>query len=42
MRIREMVAEDWPKVFAIFNKAIETLDQFHFDTHNYQAFPKDH
>jgi transposase-like protein len=25
-----------------FNKAIETLDRFHFDTHNYQAFPKEH
>jgi transposase-like protein len=25
-----------------FNKAIETLERFHFDTHNYQAFPKEH
>lgn len=42
MRIREIVAEDWPKVFAIFKPGIETLGQFLFDTHNYQAFPKDH
>ena len=25
-----------------FNKAIETLERFYFDTHNYQAFPKEH
>ncbi len=25
-----------------FNKAIETLEKFYFDTHNYQAFPKEH
>jgi transposase-like protein len=25
-----------------FNKAIETLERFHFDTPNYQVFPKEH
>jgi transposase-like protein len=25
-----------------FHKAIETLERFYFDTHNYQAFPKEH
>ncbi len=24
-----------------FYKAIETFERFHFDTHNYQAFPKE-